>query len=756
MKKWTLALLVLSLLSLTAKAVPAYPYPITAAQPDGSTVTLRMHGDEWHHYTTTADGYTVVRNAQGAWAYAALRDEALVATSVLAHDAAQRTPAEKGFLATVSKNLQPPRAAESSAQQQPAQFKLHGFEPIDMDKFRGLVILVNYSDRKFLSAYDNHALFNRMINEQGFSGFVSDYTGNEEVFTGSVRDYFRDQSGGRFNPEFDVVGPIEIDFPQTTPDGGFMGTSNWEGWNYPDMLKAILKAAADSVDYSRYDANGDGVVDLVYFIVAGGGSNIAANNERFLWPHAWTFQEACAHWVDVSFNETYNGMTFCRYACSTELEGPESANIMGGPGTICHEFSHVLTLPDLYSTTYSTSNHPQYWSIMAAGSYLNKGRTPPNYSAYERYALGWLTPRTVGQAEDVTLMPLAETNEALRINSKIENEFFLLENRPQSGWDAYLPGHGMLVWRVDSTNAEVWENNQVNANANHQMFELIRSAQSNYQGSASDPFPGSENVTELLNAPTSPTIRSWTGKRTPWTLKNIAENDGVITFNTVADNVEDKIYHEPFEAMPLTSSDTTGVQGVFSKWNLTKAVVCQPESGLCNGERAIGMLNKGELWTTDPISNRTTDVSFRVSNPTNKSLMLRMQYSTNNGESWQVAKTLENGSLLATIGAGDDATVAFAIGTIERTPLLFKISVFTGSSTDYAYIDDVVVNCYDEDILEGDVNGDGAVNVSDVTALVNMILGVIPKDEETADVNKDGKVNVSDVTALINIILGVV
>ena len=60
----------------------------------------------------------------------------------------------------------------------------------------------------------------------------------------------------------------------------------------------------------------------------------------------------------------------------------------------------------------------------------------------------------------------------------------------------------------------------------------------------------------------------------------------------------------------------------------------------------------------------------------------------------------------------------------------------------------------DEGSLVGDVNNDNAVNVSDVTEIVNMILGIIPKNMESADIDNNGQVNVSDVTALINIILG--
>ena len=163
-----------------------------------------------------------------------------------------------------------------------------------------------------------------------------------------------------------------------------------------------------------------------------------------------------------------------------------------GIGTICHEFSHVLGLPDFYDTNYDKdgkeeSNHPGDWSVMAGGSYLNIGRTPAGCSLYGRCSVGFCDedPELLTGKGDFMLPPLSDTQaKGYRINTPVNNEFFLLENRQKTKfkWDSELPGSGMLVFRVDRTKTSVWDmsSNEVNANPNHMYYELIRANGSCY------------------------------------------------------------------------------------------------------------------------------------------------------------------------------------------------------------------------------------------------------------------------------------
>ena len=441
----------------TAHAIVACPDPARVQQPDGTFITLLQHGDEWFNYTTTADGYTVVKDGvDGFYKYATLASNELVPTAMVAHDAVTRNARELSWLAAVPRHLTPGKDVISARR---APHRLHGKTGhYDYKNFRGLVILVAYNDCAF--AYDNaHTLFNDMINQRNYRGFMSNAAFPELIpYTGSVRDYFYDSSAGEFDPVFDVVGPVTIDYSQYDA----MKTSG-----APVLVNAALDAADPLVNYKDYDRDGDGKVDMVFFLFAGAGSNFSGNDSRLLWPHA------------SSITSKYlDGVSFDRYACSTELYSRPESKIIDGIGTMCHEFSHVLGIADLYDTdgtsSGGSSDNPQNWSIMAHGNYLNQSRTPCLYSAYERYAAGFTTPQKITKKGNYTLQPITTTGTGYRLDSSVKNEFFILENRVKTGWDAYLPGEGMLVWRVDSTNVAAWENNRVNSTATHPLYELLR------------------------------------------------------------------------------------------------------------------------------------------------------------------------------------------------------------------------------------------------------------------------------------------
>ena len=194
----------------------------------------------------------------------------------------------------------------------------------------------------------------------------------------------------------------------------------------------------------------------------------------------------------------------------------------------------MLGLPDFYDTDYENSggqsNDPGNWTLMSAGCYLNSSRTPCGYSLFERYMVGFATPDVINAEGSYTLNPVSESNAGFRINTPVNKEFFILENRQQRGWDQYLPSHGMLVFRVDSTKASVWRDNTVNCNPSHNYYELVR-ARGSLSSGAGDPFPGSGRKTELNNSTSPANLLTWSGKETQWGLLNIKESTGVITFD---------------------------------------------------------------------------------------------------------------------------------------------------------------------------------------------------------------------------------
>ncbi|MGM9860998.1 MAG: M6 family metalloprotease domain-containing protein [Muribaculaceae bacterium] len=469
------AAMMLAAATMTVYALPARRSYQTVTLADGSQVSISLHGDEYYHYYADAAGQHYVKQGD----------------SFVAADAATEAARRAAALSTPrrSPGLIPATAYPATGEQ------------------KGLVILVEYTDVKFNVA-DPNDYFSRMLNEEGFS----DYGG-----TGSARDYFIASSAGMFEPQFDVYGPVTL-----AHDQKYYGANNYyDQDNAPEqMVIEACRALNPDIDFSEYDRDNDGYIDYVYIYYAGRGEASGGGSDT-VWPHSWDILSA---YPGQTF--TFDGVTLSKYACSNEWE---VSMVNGGYrpvgiGPFVHEFSHVLGLPDEYATSYTNSFTPGAFTVMDYGPYNNDCNTPPLYSAFESYALGWQTPQAVGtQSRNIALQPLsAEAADAYIISDAGTNDYYLLENRQQQGWDAYIPGHGMLVWHIDY-DEDVWSSNTVNNKASHNYIDLIeadgiRSTDSR----GGDPYPGTKKVTTL-------TPTSWAGKTYGITLTDISERaDGVV------------------------------------------------------------------------------------------------------------------------------------------------------------------------------------------------------------------------------------
>ena len=494
-------------------AVPATPYPIAVTQPDGSTIQIYLRGDEFFHYKITLDGYLLKTNDEGFLVYAQLDEEGIMPTNVRASNIENRTMNEVELLKTqqpfpdVTIMYQQQRAQRAAMMAQEDTEVMQRFPSTGSP--RSLVILVNFSDRSF-SVPNPGTAFTNLLNETGYSANGG---------TGSARDYFISSSAGKFTPQFDVVGPYTLPntmaFYGATPAGDTSGDVNPR-----QMIIDACKAADNDVDFTQYATSG--VVDNVFVFYAG-HNEAEGGGRNTIWPHRWV--------VPASFTtDRFDGMRIYDYACTSELRG-SSGSSMCGIGTFVHEFGHVLGLPDFYATNYASHQTLSSWSVMDSGGYSNQGRTPPSYSAYERFFVGWINPVEIKTPGNMTLDTLTTSNTAYvitqngdhNLNGKSPNptEFFMLENRQQKGWDAYLPGHGMLITRINY-NPSTWNSNSVNDNAAAMGYEIIRANGSTLAGY---PFPGTSGVKEY-----TPVLRGGTSLTTK-ALKQIEEVNGKITFS---------------------------------------------------------------------------------------------------------------------------------------------------------------------------------------------------------------------------------
>ena len=198
------------------------------------------------------------------------------------------------------------------------------------------------------------------------------------------------------------------------------------------------------------------------------------------------------------------------YACSAEYRGDKS---FSGIGTFCHEYGHCLGLPDIYDVDYSGGYGMGCYDIMSSGSYLNNGNTPPNYSGFERYSVGWMMYDDVTVAGDITLSSIEESNRAIRLSSPTNpDEYFVLENRQKEGWDAYLPARGLMITHIDY-DEQIWDDNKVNDIPDHQHVMMMAADNVWNQSTMSgDLYPGLLNNTEFTDA-SIPNSNLWDGKK---------------------------------------------------------------------------------------------------------------------------------------------------------------------------------------------------------------------------------------------------
>jgi len=728
-----------------ALAVPADPTLRPMPTPDGDSLHIRLVGDEYYHFTTTADGYTLVRDARGYYTYAQQdASGALVATGMVAHDQDSRDASEQALVATLTPRLtDAPQVQQAQSMRRATRHNGAIGNRFDYEKFRGLVVLINYSDVQF-SIENPREFYDAMCNEDGFTGFT-DYNGAWRKCPGSVHDYYKDNSGGIFQPQFDVVGPV------TVPHASTEGCANSRA-----IFQKAMELANDSVDFSQYDTDGDGYIDMVFFIVAGYTSNYSGNDDDLLWPHM-TYLVDSASYRPFELDGKYSYLM----ACSGERYGWQGRNNMiNGIGVICHEFSHVLGLPDLYDTDYSgsggQSNHPGDWDVMAGGSYFNYGRTPVGYTGWERFILGFNDPNYITEPGEYSLSAVGSTGECFVLPTLTEGEYFILDNRQKSGWDAYIPGSGMIIAHVDETTDRPWRSNTVNCDPSHNYYLIVRAGNGS-DASASDPFPGSTKNTYIDDS-TDPNLNDWDDMPNDFGLYEITESGGVVSF-VVRGVTKPRALIEDFERMAVNTGTTNdGVQGNFATWKFTQCNVQQPEdTTLYNGERTCAMYNPSIVQMTSDITLDTLfSVSAQVGNPTAIDAQFKLYYSLDEGSTWTEIDALS-------APAGEVTRLTWKLRLFSQ-PFRIRLSMYSGnkSKNNRVMIDDITFNYRGSEYeipdteLVGDVNLDGKVDAADIACIVNIITGYDAAGTYGTrdDVNGDGKVDAGDISAVANIIAG--
>lgn len=550
---------------------------------DGTVVKAELVGDEHLTYWRTADG-ACYRQTPSAGVFSKVELSALQSE----YDAvvAQKAAREKAILESARTSM-PVKKVEGS--------KFQG-------KKKCLVILANFADTKFKPEHTLD-LYKQIINGENYS--------DETLgFKGSVRDYFKAQSGGQFEIDFDVVGPVDL------PKGyaGY-GKNDASGRDqaalvYPMVEDAVNLAKDQVTDWKQYDWDGDGLVEEVFVLYAGHGQATYPQDPDLVWPHKSAIDPmTVADGVKVSV-----------YACSCELGATEAID---GIGAFCHEFSHCMGLKDHYDINgrgYGTG----FWDIMCFGCYNGNSFLPAEYNSYEKMFCGWKEP-IVLNAEPQKIEGMkalaAGGDTYIFYNDGNENEYYMLENRQKTGWDAALPGEGLIVLHVDYSKG-AWEDNQVNYNAARQRMTVIpadNTLGSTDEDKAGDawPYQGNNSLTNysrpactVYNANTD-----GTGYMNKYLL-NITQNaDGTISFEyttksaTKQDKPEGALLYETFD----NCSGIGGNDGIWDGDNVGLADFF-PDNDGWSGIPKTGANKCALLGNATRKANAVTP-SFKISEP---------------------------------------------------------------------------------------------------------------------------------------------
>ena len=431
--------------AMTAGAVKMKPGINIIKQADGTTITVRAYGDEDLSYFLASDGTLLYQEGTNFYIAGVKADGTLYSTGVLAHEPSMRTIKEISAI-----KAQNAKAFYNSMEKQAKANKVRR-EPMTPDnsllpslgKHKIPVILVEFSDVEF-SVENPKATFDKYLNGKELFNKETDPEMGQNY--ASVAKYFKDMSFGKFEPEFEVYGPVNLGKPLATYGAGYSSQENMGL-----LLTDACTAVDNEVDFTQYDSNDDGNIDLIYIIYAGFSQSIAGNSTDCIHPKSGY----------LSLAKSFDGMDVKRYGVNNELNGTPADQadgpIINGIGLFCHEFSHCMGLPDLYPKSRSIAEacinqNMDYWSLMDAGEYTGNGYRPTAYTAWERERLGWMEIGTLTGPSNVELKSLDEGGAAFRIyNDKDEtgHEYYIVENVQNNGWNKKLFGNGLMVTHVD-------------------------------------------------------------------------------------------------------------------------------------------------------------------------------------------------------------------------------------------------------------------------------------------------------------------
>ena len=490
------------------------PIPVDIVQPNNTAITVIGKGNMNNSWSETTDGFTIVRNNAGVYEYAIKQNGNLVPNGVEAHNPNSRTSTEQNYLSNVSHSIKPDLSPLKSSILNQVRNQLQNKTYPATGNLRVLALLIDYPDLQNTFPSSN---FDSLL-----------YGKNYRNGDGSFKAYYETASDSQVTIQVDVFGWFRADSSYLYY-GRDSGTSRAAAL----VREAVDAAEIAGVDFSNYDNDNDNDVDGILAVHSGPGAE-RGSRTQYIWSHRWVLSGGASGPV------TYDGVTINDYIINPEVITQGSSSIMIDIGVFCHEFGHNLGLPDLYDTDDSNGNSAGIgeWGVMAGGGYLGGGNLPSNFCAWSKVDLGWTTPTTLNPSTSGIYSLRAASkniNEVYRVNTSLSNEYFLLENRQQTGLDIMQNGEGLAIWHIntDKTNSS---GNRVNGDVALKGVDLEEADgnddldSNTNRGDAGDLYPGS-STNRTFNNTSTPNSNNYLLGQTNIEISNIKDSNNVVSFS---------------------------------------------------------------------------------------------------------------------------------------------------------------------------------------------------------------------------------
>ena len=634
-------MLSLAIVTMAAMAVPVKPGWKTIRLADGSEVRVQPWGDEYGHWLQAADGTCYVAK-DGV--FVAAEKKALLAQR-------EARQAKRGFNKAIY-------ASTSDGLGEYGKMSM-GRVP-SIGEYTIPVVMVQFSNLSFRNTTTVEKM-TRYFNEEGYQ--------DEPNTAGSVRDYFKEQSGGQFIPNFDVVGIVTLDHPYE-----YYGKNDSQGndMRLYELPGDVIAAAISQLgtDFSQYvvpaaDENHNSGVPLMAMLYAGRGEATEyPSGSNYLWPCEWDDVEDAIGYGD------YEGVHFNSFFIGNEL-GSGGGSLMGC-AVFCHEFGHALGLPDFYGN-YAGDDAFGYWSIMDSGIYLEEdSRIPAAYTAYEKSYMGWLNLPELDYTQDEVELcypgDCAEGSAVIVRNSSTET--FILENHQPSTFFPAQYGAGVLVMRIAYKKSS-WENNSPNPSPSQKRACVLTA-----NGAKLD-YSADKNNLYGYTKTSIGELKTYSGQNKDIAVKKVTKNTDngtiMLTLNEGGPGPEppdppvgDEVFYESFNQC----ADEGGNDGMWSGQVADGEFLPDNEGWTAASDKAFGA-NQCAKFGTSSIAGSATTPAFELNGTTTMTFKAGSWKANNDGTTLNLSVeggTVDPASVTMAKGEWTDFTVNLTgSGTVKIT-----------------------------------------------------------------------------------------